>query len=156
MLAPTRAGTSCGCKIILGDYLMDLQRFVIAVVDDDSDVRHAMKLVLSAFGYRAELFESAEEFIDAATAIDAACLLVDIQLGGISGLELGRHLSTIGFDFPIIFMTGSPDEMIQRQALDFGCVAYLRKPFRTEQLIAAVRKAIGHEARPQMRGTPST
>jgi FixJ family two-component response regulator len=140
---------------------MVLRRYVIAVVDDDPDVRQAMKIVLSAFGYPAELFASAEEFIDAAMTTEAACLLVDIQLGGISGVELGRHLSTIGFDFPIIFMTGSPDEMIQRQALDLGCVAYLRKPFRTEQLVAAVRKAIGHnpdaeEARPAMRGTPST
>jgi FixJ family two-component response regulator len=109
---------------------MALQRSVIAVIDDDADVRHAMKRVLSSCGYRAEIYASAMEFIDAAVMGSAAsCLLVDIQLGDMSGIELARHLSAFGFDFPIIFMTGSQDERTRREAIDCGCIAYLQKPF---------------------------
>jgi CheY-like chemotaxis protein len=131
-------------QIMVGGSIMASRRFVVAVVDDDPDVSQAIKRVLKAFGYRIELFASAEEFINAAMTTEATCLLVDIQLGGISGVELGRHLSAIGFDFPIIFMTGSQDERIRHQAIDFGCIAYLHKPFEAEQLIAAIKSAIGH------------
>ena len=77
----------------------------------------------------------------AAIKTEAACLLVDIQLGDISGLELSRHLSATGFEFPIIFMTGSDEETQRRQAMDFGCVAYLQKPLSAEQLVEALSKA---------------
>src|SRR5262249_38657253 len=98
--------------------------------------------LLSSRGYRPASFASAEEFLGAAATSEAACLVVDIQLGGISGVELGRQLSTRGFTFPIIFMTGSRDEMHRRQAIDFGCVAFLLKPFPADQLIDAITSAI--------------
>ena len=93
--------------------------------------------------YRTELYASAEEFVRAAITTEAACLVVDIQLGDISGVELGRHLSATGFEFPIVFMTGSQEETHRRQAMDFGCIAYLLKPFPAEQLIDAIAKAVG-------------
>jgi FixJ family two-component response regulator len=89
------------------------------------------------------LFASAEEFLGAAATSEAACLVVDIQLGGISGVELGRQLSASGFTFPIIFMTGSRDELHRRQAMELGCAAFLLKPFSADRLIEAVAKAIG-------------
>jgi FixJ family two-component response regulator len=105
-----------------------LQKHVIAVVDDDAGIRSALGGLLTSWGYGVELYASAGEFICASISSAAACLLVDIQLGDVSGVELGRHLASCGFMFPIIFMTGSQDDTFRRQALDLGCVAYLLKP----------------------------
>jgi FixJ family two-component response regulator len=115
---------------------------VIAIVDDDASVRGSLECLLGAFGYRTELYTSAEEFIHAAITTEASCLIVDIQLGDVSGIELGRQLSATGFDFPIIFITASQDETHRRQAMDFGCVEYLNKPFNADRLMTAITKAI--------------
>jgi FixJ family two-component response regulator len=122
---------------------MATRQNVIAVLDDDAEVRNATGALLSAFGYCTELFASAEEFLSAAVTSTATCLVVDIQLGDVSGLELGCQLAAAGFKFPIIFMTGSHDECFRRRALDFGCVAYLQKPFPAAQLIEAITMATG-------------
>jgi FixJ family two-component response regulator len=71
------------------------------------------------------------------------CLVVDIQLGDISGVELAHQLMADGFTFPIIFMTGLDDAIIQSQAVAAGCVAYLRKPFPANVLVDAIKKAVG-------------
>jgi FixJ family two-component response regulator len=92
--------------------------------------------------YCTELYTSADEFVHAAITTEASCLIVDIQLGDVSGIELGWQLSATGFDFPIIFMTGSQEETHRRQAVDFGCVEHLKKPFHADQLIMAITKAI--------------
>jgi CheY-like chemotaxis protein len=126
-----------------GRLFMAAQKNVIAIVDDDSDIREALEHLLSLRGYRIETYASAEEFIDAATATEASCLVVDMQLGDILGVELCRHLSANGFKFPIIFMTGCQSETLQKKAMDFGCIAYLHKPFATDRLIEAVAKATG-------------
>ena len=118
-------------------------RNVVAIIDDDPGMRQALENMLCAFGYRTEIYASAEEFVRAAITTEAACLVVDIQLGDISGVELGRHLLVTGFEFPIIFMTGSLEETHRRQAMDLGCIAYLNKPFPAKQLIEAIASAIG-------------
>ena len=115
----------------------------IAVVDDDPSVRKALARLLSVFGYRVELFASAEAFLDAAHASRATCLLVDIKLGAMSGLDLARRLSLDGFEFPIVFMTGSEKNVVRLQCLDFGCVAFLEKPILESHLMDAVAKAVG-------------
>jgi FixJ family two-component response regulator len=122
---------------------MPKRQNVIAIIDDDAGIRGCLDNLLGAFDYRTELYGSAEEFVRSATITEAACLLIDIQLGDISGVELARQLSATGFDFPIIFMTGSREEAHRRQAMDFGCVEYLNKPFPADQLIRAITKAIG-------------
>ncbi len=122
---------------------MAAKRNVIAIVDDDPGMCGALENLLSTCGYRIEVYASAEEFIRAAITTEATCLVVDIQLGDITGIELGRQLSATGFTFPIIFMTGSQEEAYHRQAMDFGCVAYLHKPFPGDRLIEAIAKAIG-------------
>jgi len=119
-----------------------VKRNVIAVVDDDLGILDAIELILSSYGYHTELFASAEEFLSAAATSQAACLVVDIQLGDISGVEMVRRLSATGFTFPIIFITGSQDELHRRQAMDVGCVAFLLKPFPADGLIEAIRRAI--------------
>ena len=131
-----------------------LQKNVIAVVDDDAGIRGALEGLLASWGYGVELYGSAEEFIRASTSSAAACLLVDIQLGDVSGVELGRHLASSGFTFPIIFVTGSQDELFRRQALDVGCIAYLLKPLQTRQLKEAIDLAIGQSDRDNGVGTP--
>ena len=118
-------------------------REVIAVVDDDPLVREAMDGLLSSLGYRVELYASAAEFITAALTTEASCLLLDVQLGGMTGIELARHLISTGFSFPTIFMTGSKDESYQRDGVSLGCIDYLHKPFPASQLICAIDKAIG-------------
>jgi FixJ family two-component response regulator len=118
---------------------------MIAVVDDDASVRKALARLLSVFGYRVELFASAEEFLDAAPTSKAMCLLVDLKLGATSGLDLARRLSADGFDFPVVFMTGSEKDVVHLQCLDFGCVAFLQKPIPEARLMDALAKAIGVE-----------
>ncbi len=105
-----------------------------------------MATLLSAFGYITYTFNSAEAFLNVAATSKAKCLVVDVQLGDISGVELGRQLAEAKFTFPIIFMTALDDEVISRQAEQLGCVAYLRKPFGTDVLIEAIVKAIGHSS----------
>jgi FixJ family two-component response regulator len=128
---------------------MAMQRTTVAVVDDDFLMRKATAILLSALGYCTELFASAEEFLDAAMRSEASCLVVDIQLGDISGVELGRQLTANGFKFPIIFMTASDDAAIRNSAMQLGCVAYLRKPFPADELIDAIVRAIGPVANPE-------
>jgi FixJ family two-component response regulator len=115
----------------------------IAVVDDDPDILESMELLLSGCGYETKLFASAEEVLCVVPTLEVACLIVDIQLGGISGLELVRALCAAGFTLPVIFITGSQDELLRRQAMELGCAAFLLKPFTAERLIETVRKAIG-------------
>ena len=114
----------------------------VAVVDDDPNIGKALARLLAALGYRAELFASAESFMNAVATLDASCLIIDIHLGGDSGLDLAHRLSDFGFEFPIIFMTGSEDDAIRTACIDFGCIAFLRKPFPEERLTAAIAEAI--------------
>jgi FixJ family two-component response regulator len=127
---------------------MAKQRDVVAVVDDDPKMRTGMASLLSAAGYRVELFASGEAFLHAAATSEAGCLVVDIQLGDISGLEMARHLEAAGCKVPIIFMTGLDDKTIRNRAIAFGCVAYLQKPFPAKLLFQAIIKATGNIAAP--------
>jgi FixJ family two-component response regulator len=133
---------------------MAVQRPVIAVVDDDSELRLALRDLLSMFGYGTELFASGEEFLAAVRTTAAACLVFDIQLGDISGIELARQLAALGCALPVIFMTGSQDDTFWRQANELGCVAYLYKPFPARQLIEAIKKATADITAPCLSGRP--
>ena len=116
---------------------------VIAIIDDHAAIRDAMAALVRTLGYRTEVYSSGEEFIEAAMKSEASCLLVDIELGDITGVELVRHLSDMGLTFPVIFMTGSQDALIRKQATEVGSVAYLLKPFPTNHLVEAINEAIG-------------
>jgi FixJ family two-component response regulator len=123
------------------------RRNVIAIVDDDPGMLDALDLLLSSLGYQTEMFASAEEFCSASTASNPACLLIDIHLDGMSGLECARKRSLMGRAVPTVFMTGSHDEALQRQALELGCVAFLHKPFPDDQLIESITRATGANSR---------
>jgi FixJ family two-component response regulator len=118
-------------------------RKVIAIIDNDVSMREGLGLLLTSLGYLIEVYSSGEEFIDAAMKSEAGCLLIDIQLGDVTGVELGRHLLTLGLTFPIIFMTASQDPIFRKQAAEFGCIAYLQKPFPPNQFVKAITEAIG-------------
>lgn len=115
---------------------------IVAVVDDDPEMRAAMVTLISAFGYGAHTFDSAETFLACASTCRASCLLVDIQLGDLSGVELARQLAADGFKFPIIFMSGHNDATIETQAIAAGGIAFLRKPFPAKMLIDAIKRAV--------------
>jgi FixJ family two-component response regulator len=126
---------------IIGETSLSEQK-PIAVIDDDPEILESVELLLSCHGYDTKLFASAEEILCVAPTLEAACLIVDIQLGGISGLELVRTLCAGGFTLPVIFITGSRNELHRRQAVELGCAAFVLKPFTEERLIETVRKAI--------------
>ena len=115
---------------------------IIAVVDDDPEMRAAMASLLSAYGYGAETFDSAETFLTCASTSRATCLVVDIQLGDISGVELAHQLAADGFTYPIIFMTALDDQVIRNQAVAAGGIAFLHKPFPAQTLFDAIKKAV--------------
>jgi FixJ family two-component response regulator len=124
--------------------LTSIRGEIVAIIDDDPGVRKAMAALLSAFGYVTYTYNSAETFLAIAATSRAKCLVVDIELGDISGVELARQLGDAGLRFSIIFMTALDDDVIFRQAEQLGCVAYLRKPFGADLLIEAIVKAMDH------------
>jgi FixJ family two-component response regulator len=100
-------------------------------------------LMLSSWGYLTELYGSAEEFLIAAATSEAACVVIDIDLGDISGVDLAIRLAAMGFKVPVIIITESQDERDRQRAMDFGSAAFLLKPFPADRLSEAIRKAIG-------------
>lgn len=114
----------------------------ILVVDDDSEMSHAISRLLNAAGYCAMAFDSAEAFLKANSMTGAACMVVDIHLEGLSGFELRRQLNQKGVQAPVIFITAYDDSALRAQAHDAGAVAYFTKPFTGKSLMAAIAKAI--------------
>ena len=113
---------------------------LISIVDDDESVRRTTKLLVESFGYRAAVFESAESFLKSDQLYDTSCLVVDIQMSGMNGLQLQSHLADEGYSIPIIFITAYGDKS-RRRALQAGAVAFLDKPFSDEQLLKNIRSA---------------
>jgi FixJ family two-component response regulator len=121
---------------------MPKRRKIVAVVDDDPSMLRSTEDLLDAHGFATAVFPSAEEFLARGAAAQVDCLLLDIHLGGLSGIELRHQLEASGSTLPVIFMTGLDDEAMRQQALKAGCVACLRKPFPARQLIDAIQKAV--------------
>jgi FixJ family two-component response regulator len=114
----------------------------IAVVDDNSSMLQSLSRLLSAHGFQVETFPSAELFLDHLANCEAECLVLDIHLGGISGIDLQRQLRSSGAKLPVIFMTAIDTEATREEAFKAGCVAYLRKPFLAKLLIDAINDAV--------------
>jgi FixJ family two-component response regulator len=115
---------------------------IVAVVDDDPTMLKSMLRLLDACGFVARGYSSAEAFLAGESAIEASCLVLDINLDGMSGIELRRRLATSGYSLPVIFITAMNDEATEQEARSSGCVAYLRKPFGGKELIGAVAEAV--------------
>jgi FixJ family two-component response regulator len=119
-------------------------RNLVSVVDDDEAVRRTTSLLIESFGFRAAAFESAENFLSSGHLKDTSCLIVDVHMPGMNGLQLQNHLATSGCRIPIIFITGHDDKESRRRAMQAGAVAFLGKPFTDEQLLQCIRSAL-HE-----------
>src|SRR5262249_22448964 len=114
---------------------------IVAVIDDDQSVLHAIGCLLRAHGYRVEGYTSAEAFLSRGSKAELACLVLDIELGGMSGIELQHHLRASDSKLPIVIVTADEDESTRRKTMDAGCAAYFRKPFFAKPLICAIGKA---------------
>ena len=119
-----------------------MRQQVVAVVDDDPGMLRSIERLLKAHKFQTESFASAEAFLDGSAADAATCLVLDIHLGGMSGIELRRRLAASGSGLPVIFISAIDDEAVRQEAVAAGCVAYLRKPFLAQVLIGAITKAI--------------
>jgi FixJ family two-component response regulator len=119
------------------------RRKLVAVVDDDPGMLKGLQRLLTAHGFETEAFASAEAFLERGAARDPMCLVLDIHLGGMSGIELRRRLAHAGSTVPVIFITAFDDETTKREATEAGCIAYLHKPFPAPLLIGALDKAAG-------------
>jgi FixJ family two-component response regulator len=117
------------------------QQVRVAIVDDDVSLCRALSRLLAAAGMSAKAYHSAEAFLADERSPDPECLILDIELGGMSGLELQRRLSTIGRELPIVFITAHDDPELSEQAARLGCVAYLRKTDPGEKVLQAVGRA---------------
>ena len=114
----------------------------IAIVDDDQEIREALTTLVETVGLRAEGFPSAEEFLSSPQAQDAACLLLDVRMPGMSGLELQRQLVAAHWRIPIIFVTAYADDDVRVRALAADAVDVLSKPCREEDLLRAIQTAL--------------
>jgi FixJ family two-component response regulator len=115
---------------------------VISIVDDDESIREATKSLVRSLGYIAVTFGSAEEFLESAQVTATACLITDVQMPGLSGVELQNRLIADGRSLPMIFVSAFPDERVQHQVLKSGAIGYLRKPFQEERLIECIDAAL--------------
>jgi FixJ family two-component response regulator len=120
----------------------EMKTKLVAVVDDDDLIRNALQGLLKAVGVTAAAFASAEEFLTSAQKQQIACLIADIRMPGMSGLELQAKLNAERCRIPIIFITAHGDEKMRMQALRAGAVEFLAKPFDDEALLKSVRAAL--------------
>jgi len=123
--------------------LMPGRQPAIAIVDDDESLRDAIGRLLNSCGYATQVFASAESFLNSRTANEVACLVLDIHLTGMSGLELRQRLKAEGSELPVVFITAADDAYTLQQVEEVGCAACLRKPFTAGSLIHTVGKVVG-------------
>jgi len=118
---------------------------IVFVVDDDPALRRVIKLLLESVGLRVELFGSAEQFRRSERPNTASCLVLDIRLPGISGLDFQRELAETKVQIPIIFITAHGDIAMAVRAMKSGAVEFLTKPFRHQDLLDAIQQALGRD-----------
>jgi FixJ family two-component response regulator len=115
---------------------------VISIVDDDESVREATKGLVRSLGYTAATFASAEDFLQSNQVNDTSCLITDVQMPGLSGVELQSQLIAQGNSTPMIFVTAFPEERTRARALKAGAIGFLTKPFNEERLIEYIHAAL--------------
>jgi FixJ family two-component response regulator len=115
---------------------------VISVIDDDASVRTATDNLLRSIGYAVRTFVSAEEFLGSTRLNDISCVIADVQMPGMSGVDLQARLLTQGYRVPFIFMTAFPEETIRARALKAGAICFLTKPFDRLTLIRCLDTAL--------------
>ena len=116
---------------------------LIAIVDDDESVRLALQSLIRSVGLAAQVFDSATDFLSSANMSGVGCLVLDVNMPGMSGLALHRQLVTSGQAIPTILITANPDDATRAEALRHGALCYLCKPFAEDDLLAWVSMALG-------------
>jgi FixJ family two-component response regulator len=124
---------------------MTTPSYVIMIVDDDTSMRRAARRLIKSHGFAVETFASAEDFLASEQLKQTACLILDIQMPGLNGLELQQRLRASGYQIPIIFITALNDENARAQALKAGAFAYLIKPFEDVELLNCINQALRPE-----------
>ena len=117
---------------------------LISIVDDDDALRNSLDDLIRSIGFRTQGFPSAEAFLNSNQARDTACLILDVRMPGMNGLDLQRQIVAANWRIPIIFITSHADDDARVRALDAGAVAFLYKPFREEELLNAIDAALKH------------
>jgi FixJ family two-component response regulator len=117
-------------------------RPIVFIVDDDISVRESLELLIRSQGWQAETFESAKEFLDRPRVLVTSCLVLDVSLPGLNGLELQKRVAVERTDMPIIFITGHGNVPMSVEAMKAGAVEFLTKPFSKDVLLSAIRNAL--------------
>ena len=117
-------------------------RAVVSIVDDDASLRRPVRNLMRSAGFRVETFASAEEFLRSAERENTGCLVVDLRMTGMSGLDLLRHLAAERSRVAVVVLTALGDEETRQRSLQAGAVAFLKKPFHSDVLCDAVRAAL--------------
>ena len=120
---------------------------VIAIVDDDPSVRKGLERLIRSLGWQAKTFASAQEFLDRPRTAAPSCVVLDLQLPGLSGLELQKRMSEAGLETPIVFLTGHGNIPTSVQAMKAGAVEFLTKPVDEQDLLGAIQEAIERDRR---------
>lgn len=115
---------------------------VISIVDDDDSLRNSLDNLFRSVGFRAQGFSSAEAFLNSDRAKDTACLILDVRMQGMNGLDLQRHMVDANWHLPIIFITSYTDGEARERAFEAGAVDFLYKPCREEDLLNAIDRAL--------------
>ena len=115
---------------------------LISIVDDDESMREAVKGLMMSWGFTAETFASAEEFLRSGQVSPTSCLIADVMMPGMTGLELHRHLVASGKTIPTILITAHTDDGVRERALQDGIIGYLSKPFSEDDLMACIRSSL--------------
>jgi RNA polymerase sigma factor (sigma-70 family) len=115
---------------------------IVYVIDDDAQTRDALKNLMRSVGLRVEVFASAQDFLRSKRPDVPACLVLDVRLRGLSGLDLQKHMAEAKIEVPIIFITGYGDIPMTVQAMKAGAVEFLTKPFRNQELLDAIQQAL--------------
>jgi FixJ family two-component response regulator len=116
---------------------------MIGIVDDDPSLRRSLRNLLMSVGFRVETFESAKAFLHSAERDEIGCMVLDVRMAGMNGVDLLKHLVANGSRIPVIMLTAHGDDETRRQSLAAGVVAFLEKPVRSPVLLEAVRTALG-------------
>ena len=119
-----------------------LNRRLISIVDDDQPYRESMQKLTMLLGYTVEAFSSAADFLASRHLLETACLIADVHMPGMTGVELHRHLVAAGYAIPTILVTAYPDEVNRNRALKDGAVCYLSKPVDDSHLERCLRSAL--------------
>ena len=115
---------------------------LISIVDDDDSVRQALKSLIDSVGFRAEVFDSGEEFLKSPYLSQTDCLIADVRMPGMSGLELQERLSAAGRSIPIVFISAHEDKAARARGLQAGAIDFLQKPFSEDSLLGAITSCL--------------